>query len=246
MERFLEELEEPEEEEMESLPIIDSQTLPKTQEWVPNPSKYYYHVRVTDSTTTKDIIAQGLKAMTDTYVVSEELSSANVKHFHALVESNIPYQLKEQKKFKLELKRHLKLPKSGFSTSAMKGPELLSYIMKDGDYISEGFPHVVIKTAQIKSYIKFDKKAFAKKQHELEDQFILGKLDVQKFYKEFGRLKSDYKQGINQSWLDGYVLSLAFRKNKNYLESWSHERAAALQQKIFGISEFDQKQMEKY
>lgn len=229
------EIDEPENGVEERPPIVDSPNLSETPGFTPLEGKYYYHLRITDQTT-KEIIASGLNNFSDRYVVAEERSSSNVLHFHCLIECSIPHGIKEQKKFYSVAKRSLSLPKGGFSTSPMKSTDLLTYVLKDGDFISKGFDTTQLKIAQKKSYVKYDKKAFAMKQHDLEDRFLTDRLSKQMFMEAFIRLKVDHKQIICKTYLVKYFTMLIMKKNPANIRQYVQQIEDRIESDFVGIN----------
>lgn len=215
----------------ESLPIIDSLTISQTPK---TPHIYNYHLRVTQPSYTKEQIQEAFEKLGwCKYLIGEEIGQGGNYHTHSFVETDVPYNVKEQKRFYTKLRTELKLTE--FSSSIMKNEHLLSYVVKDGCYIAKGFDPKVLKEAEAKSYKKYSKVDFAKAQHAIEDEYLTDKITFLRAIEKFIKLKTDYKQNINRNWIKQYFTMLLFKHKPMQIHSYAQEVESSIQQDVLGI-----------
>ena len=214
--------------EEETLPIIESPTISQT------PTVYTYHLRVTQPSFTKEQIAEAFtKLGWNKYLIGEEIGSGGHYHTHSYVETDVPYNIKEQKRFYTKLKTVLQIKE--FSSSVMKNEHLLSYVVKDGHYIAQGFDPRVLKEAEACSYKKYSKTDFAKAQHAIEELYLTDKITLAYAIEKFIKLKVDYKQGINRNYLKQYFTMLLFKHSPGQITSYTRELMSSIEQDILGV-----------
>ncbi len=154
-------------------------------------------------------------------VVSKEMSLDDTPHYHCLVA--IP------KDDVIDPAKYLKMHALYMNSLGLyKNPQFSSkfvttindatrYTLKEGEYQSKGFHEPTLKLLQKTSYIKFDKKKFAKDLSDLEIRYAQGHLTDQGFFEGYVQVRLKYGQNYPSSQQLNYVKRIWCLHNPNYL-----------------------------
>lgn len=185
--------------ELGSLPILNSQEVGK---WV--------HVRL-NHLGTLDAYYDFLKKSFKKFVVCIEKPGTPQQHFHAVFEWD--KKLEDIGDFLRTYDSKIKGNKS-FSSSWMKGENLFAYVVKESIFKFEGFSKKEIEIFQKKSYLKYSKEEFAKKLNKITDEYLTTEgMHISKFIYMFIQLKVEYKQVINENYIQQYATMVMCKKN---------------------------------
>lgn len=162
-----------------------------------------YHLRIT---TDKDInwVYQLVFHISPKFVVSKEDG-----HYHIFMDSQ-----KERKEIKIHLNGYDLVGNKSFSlTFVKKELKCLSYVLKEGDYMSLGFTD---KELSIAFRLSHYKNGFKEKLELLEADYI-GGMAFDEFAEKYVELKVDHNYNLNMSQIKGYLEKMRCKKNKNYI-----------------------------
>lgn len=166
------------------------------------------------------------------FVMSVEKKGTASQHFHLSYEGGT---LKDERKKLKDFFQSQQIVTKGnktYSLTEVTSDNFVSYVLKDGDYLFNGYSQEYIDTQFKKSYKKFTKNDFAESLHLLEDEYL--SYDEQEddtpfninrqvknikwFVKEFIKLKVSYKQIICYTYITKYARMLYYKKFPQYID----------------------------
>lgn len=159
-----------------------------------------------------------------TYVVGRE--TVPREHFHLVVQTDEAITLEDVRGivraflYPFWQSEDFKLPR-GFGNKqynlqiATELDRAVSYAVKLGEYVFEGFSEEYINERRAESFEKKKPCNFKAEYQELSQKFQESDMDVREFMIGFCNLKARYDQQINMSHAYGYALSNQIRRDGN-------------------------------
>lgn len=214
--------------ELSSPPIMDSKEVRKfnnveMKELLSSNQKYSLRITLVD----RDLNSM-FKSFNEFYgdikfVMSVEKKGTASQHFHLSYEGGT---LKDERKKLKDFFQSQQIVTKGnktYSLSEVTSDNFVSYVLKDGDYLFNGYTQEYIDTQFKKSYKKFTKNDFAEQLHMLEDKYLTTEQNtpfnqkptyqIEDFVSDFIALKVSYKQIICYTYITKYARMLYYKKN---------------------------------
>lgn len=172
-----------------------------------------------------------LKEIDAQWVMSTESSSKDKLHYHIVLATELEEE-EMREHIRVFLSRHFPNPKRGdankqYNLKCIEDFDVsIQYILKDGvyEYCEEICPSYIQAKYDL-SFKKYDKVTFAKRLEQLKQDFKIGEIvSVKEFMIEFVKLKSEYRQPINMTYIHQTAVSCDINRNprrsRNYVESY--------------------------
>lgn len=158
------------------------------------------------------------------YVISRE--TVPREHFHIVVQTDVSFTIDDVRgsirAFIIPFwqSEDFKLPR-GFGNKQYNLQisedidKAVSYAVKLGEYVFEGFTDEYITERRTESFDKKKPSNFKAEYMDLSNKFQESSMDLREFMIEFCNLKAKYDQQVNLSHAYGYALSNSIKRDKN-------------------------------
>lgn len=173
-------------------------------------------LRITIPTTKEELLATLLKKY-QKVIVSEELSTNEVLHFHCLItttETDVVNARQNLKNFLKKEDPNIYGNKSYSSKRVEEGTEkrVAAYTLKDGKYVFAGYSNEEIDKLVRLSYKKFRKEDIKFQIEKIETEYFTGNIGEGMFIDKYMDIRDSYKHKVNYNQVKNYI-SNVFRLN---------------------------------
>lgn len=183
----------------------------------------------------------GFKDLWTRVIVSDEVSTKGVEHQHVFLHSDKSFT-KEDVTTQLQAIYPLCKGNKCFSTKVVVHlSKCIQYTVKEGSFKSQGFSAEFIKDASFLSYPKLDVKA---KMSELEDEYLLHRINLDEFMMKHINLKVKHGQNLYDNHLVAYMKRMAIRSGDMEVESYCDEirgRIFNVDRRVLDNSDYNKK-----
>jgi len=185
------------------------------EQWLKNNANLLFF-RLNHNSKTKEEILTDLKEKYASIIVSQE--SASRPHFHILIvhgDSNTKNAQQNLKNF-LKQKFTVKGNEDYAITETRKGTlsRLGAYVVKEGNFVQNGFSPELIEEFKALSYKKYTKNEFQEKLNSINDKYILSDLgDIRDYIRAYVELKVAFNQNLNVNTIVNYINLIYARKH---------------------------------
>lgn len=189
-------------------------------------------LRVTHPNIDKNILSEFLNGVSDTYIISEEISKKKVVHFHCLV-CNLHKKVDNDiEKFREIFKEKFPFLNSGhmYNLAIIKNEDkYISYILKEHDSLEsdklvlKGVNQEFLLSMFVYKYKKFDKRRFVEEMESIEMEYIKRYVTIKpmkdwELLKALCEVRIKYNQTINWPYMCQYTEKIICKCDPDYLK----------------------------